>query len=45
MVWVWAQDLQKQGYVLLCVAKPLSDLKVVTEKEDIVYQLQFGTTK
>jgi ferredoxin len=35
-------DLQKQGYVLLCVAKPLSDLKIVTEKEDIVYQLQFG---
>lgn len=35
-------DLQKQGYVLLCVAKPLSDLKLKTEKEDIVYQLQFG---
>jgi len=34
--------LQKQGYVLLCVAKPLSDLKIVTGKEDIVYQLQFG---
>ncbi|MBD2691035.1 2Fe-2S iron-sulfur cluster-binding protein [Anabaena catenula] len=35
-------ELQKQGYVLLCVAKPRSDLKLVTEKEDIVYQLQFG---
>jgi ferredoxin len=35
-------ELQKQGYVLLCVAKPLSDLKIVTEKEEIVYQLQFG---
>ncbi|PHJ55322.1 ferredoxin [Nostoc linckia z18] len=35
-------DLQKQGYVLLCVAKPLSDLKIETEKEDILYQLQFG---
>jgi ferredoxin len=35
-------ELQKQGYVLLCVAKPLSDLKIETEKEDIVYQLQFG---
>ncbi|MBW4612469.1 MAG: 2Fe-2S iron-sulfur cluster binding domain-containing protein [Desmonostoc vinosum HA7617-LM4] len=35
-------ELQKQGYVLLCVAKPLSDLKIATEKEEIVYQLQFG---
>ncbi|MBC1241972.1 2Fe-2S iron-sulfur cluster-binding protein [Nostoc sp. 2RC] len=35
-------DLQKQGYVLLCVAKPRSDLKIETEKEDILYQLQFG---
>ncbi|MEH2166411.1 MAG: 2Fe-2S iron-sulfur cluster-binding protein [Nostoc sp.] len=38
-------DLQKQGYVLLCVAKPLSDLKLETEKEDIVYHLQFGKDK
>ncbi|MBD2167271.1 2Fe-2S iron-sulfur cluster binding domain-containing protein [Calothrix membranacea FACHB-236] len=35
-------ELQKQGYVLLCVAKPLSDIKVETEKEDTLYQLQFG---
>jgi ferredoxin len=35
-------DLQKQGYVLLCIAKPLSDLKIQTGKEEIVYQLQFG---
>jgi ferredoxin len=35
-------DLQKQGYALLCVAYPRSDLKVETEKEEIVYQLQFG---
>ncbi|MBD2353720.1 2Fe-2S iron-sulfur cluster binding domain-containing protein [Tolypothrix sp. FACHB-123] len=35
-------DLQKQGYVLLCVAKPLSDIKVKTEQEDTLYQLQFG---
>ncbi|RAM53498.1 2Fe-2S iron-sulfur cluster binding domain-containing protein [Mastigocladus laminosus UU774] len=35
-------DLQKQGYVLLCVAYPRSDLKIATEKEDTVYQLQFG---
>ena len=35
-------ELQQQGYVLLCVAKPLSDLKIVTDKEETVYQLQFG---
>ncbi len=36
------QELQKQGYALLCVAYPLSDLKIVTQKEDEVYHLQFG---
>ncbi|MFH7029231.1 MAG: 2Fe-2S iron-sulfur cluster-binding protein [Heteroscytonema crispum UTEX LB 1556] len=35
-------ELQKQGYVLLCVAYPRTDLKIQTEKEEIVYQLQFG---
>jgi ferredoxin len=35
-------DLQAQGYTLLCAAYPRSDLKIETEKEDIVYQLQFG---
>ena len=35
-------DLQAQGYVLLCVAYPRSDLKVETEQEDTVYQMQFG---
>lgn len=35
-------ELREQGYALLCVAYPRSDLKVETEKEDTVYQLQFG---
>lgn len=35
-------ELQKEGYVLLCVAYPRSDLKIETEKEDIVYARQFG---
>lgn len=35
-------DLQKQGYALLCVSYPRSDLKIETEQEDTVYQLQFG---
>lgn len=35
-------ELQKQGYVLLCVAYPRSDLKIESEKEEIVYHLQFG---
>ncbi len=35
-------ELQAQGYVLLCIAYPRSNLKIVTEKEDEVYELQFG---
>ena len=35
-------DLQKQGYALLCVSKPLSDLKIETGKEEMVYDKQFG---
>jgi ferredoxin len=35
-------ELQNEGYVLLCVAYPRSDLKIESEKEDIVYQRQFG---
>ena len=35
-------NLQAEGYALLCVAYPTSDLKLETEKEDIVYEKQFG---
>lgn len=35
-------DLQAQGYALLCVAYPRSDVKLETDKEDVVYHLQFG---
>jgi ferredoxin len=35
-------ELQKQGYALLCVAYPKSDLVIETEKEETVYNKQFG---
>jgi ferredoxin len=35
-------ELIQQGYALLCVAHPRSNLKIETEKEEIVYQKQFG---
>lgn len=35
-------ELQADGYALLCVAFPTSDLKIETEKEDEVYERQFG---
>lgn len=35
-------ELQAEGYVLLCVAYPRSDIKLESEKEEIVYQRQFG---
>ncbi|WP_373536910.1 2Fe-2S iron-sulfur cluster-binding protein [Microcoleus sp.] len=35
-------ELQTEGYVLLCVSFPRSNLKIETEKEDIVYARQFG---
>ncbi|MEQ9671946.1 2Fe-2S iron-sulfur cluster-binding protein [Coleofasciculus sp. G2-EDA-02] len=35
-------SLRQQGYALLCVGYPRSDLEVETQDEDEVYELQFG---
>ncbi|HEY9653089.1 MAG TPA: 2Fe-2S iron-sulfur cluster-binding protein [Coleofasciculaceae cyanobacterium] len=35
-------ELQDEGYALLCVAYPRSNLKIESEKEEIVYQRQFA---
>jgi ferredoxin len=35
-------ELQQQGYALLCVAYPRSDLKLQAGKEDALYEAQFG---
>lgn len=35
-------ELQAEGYTLLCVAYPRSDIKLESEQEEIVYQRQFG---
>ncbi|WP_036480628.1 2Fe-2S iron-sulfur cluster-binding protein [Myxosarcina sp. GI1] len=35
-------ELQAEGYALLCVSYPRSDIKLETEKEEAVYQRQFG---
>jgi ferredoxin len=34
-------ELQGEGYALLCVSYPRSNLKIETEKEDEVYSRQF----
>ena len=35
-------DLQEQGYALLCVAFPRSDLKLTAGQADALYEAQFG---
>jgi ferredoxin len=35
-------DLQTQGYALLCVAYPRSDLQLKAGQEDALYVAQFG---
>ncbi|XP_047341118.1 ferredoxin C 2, chloroplastic isoform X2 [Impatiens glandulifera] len=35
-------ELKSQGYALLCVGYPSTDLEVETQDEDEVYWLQFG---
>jgi len=35
-------ELQQQGYNLICVGYACSDLKLETQEEDEVYELQFG---
>ncbi len=35
-------EMKEKGFALLCVSYARSDLKIETEKEDAVYQLQFG---
>ena len=35
-------DLQEKGFTLLCVAFPLSNLKLVAAQEDALYEAQFG---
>ncbi|HRD41412.1 MAG TPA: 2Fe-2S iron-sulfur cluster-binding protein [Prochlorococcaceae cyanobacterium AMR_MDS_5431] len=35
-------ELQDEGYVLLCVAYPRSDLSIEAGQEDALYEAQFG---
>ena len=36
------EELREQGYALLCVAYPRSDLTLVAGQEDALYEAQFG---
>ncbi len=36
-----SEELQAEGYALLCVSYPRSNLKIESEKEEEVYQRQF----
>jgi ferredoxin len=35
-------ELQAEGYALLCVSYPRSNIKLESEKEEMVYSRQFG---
>ena len=37
-----SEELRAQGYALMCVGYPLTDLVLETVSEDEVYELQFG---
>jgi ferredoxin len=36
------EDLRQEGFALLCVSFPRSDLKAMAGQEDALYQAQFG---
>ena len=36
------QELREQGYTLLCVSYPRSDLSLLAAQEDALYEAQFG---
>ena len=37
-----SKALKKRGYALICVSKAITDLELLTQEEDEVYELQFG---
>jgi ferredoxin len=36
------EELRQDGFALLCVSYPRSDLKVIAAQEDALYEAQFG---